>query len=320
MTEQVTLDELDRALLHGLDVDGRASFARLGEVLGASTQTVARRYRRLRSRAGLRVVGLTDPRLTGRQQWFVRLGVVSGAAADVAHALARRPDTSWVRLTSGGTEIVTIVETGPDDGHSLLLRDLPRTASVTSASAHQLLHLYHGGAHAWHGRADTLTDEQVRALAPAPVSSSSVGPGPVDDRLLALLRRDGRATVADLAAAAGVSASTAARRVAALRASGVLFLDVEIDAGLLGSPTSAMLFMAVPPARLDAVGRTLAGHHELAVVAATTGRTNLLASAVCADPAALHHYLTTRLALDVITSLESAPVLRTLKSVGPLRP
>jgi hypothetical protein len=32
----------------------------------------------------------------------------------------------------------------------------------------------------------------------------------------------------------------------------------------------------------------------------------------------LHRYLTTRLALDAVTSIETAPVLRTLKGAGPL--
>lgn len=320
MQEQLTFDALDHALLHALDVDGRAPFTRIGEVLGASTQTVARRYRRLRARAGLRVIGLPEPRLTGRRQWIVRLATAGGTAADVAHSLARRPDTAWVRLTSGGTEISAIVETTAGDDHALLLRDLPRTASVTAVSAHYLLHLYRGGPTAWRGRADSLTDAQVRALTPAAPTGTPVELGPADERMLAVLRRDGRAGYAELGAAAGISAATATRRIAALRGAGALFLDVEIDAGLLGSPTETLLFMSVPPARLDEVGRTLATHRELAVVAATTGRTNLLAAALARDPGELHEYLTTRLALDAITAIESAPVLRTLKSAGPLRP
>ncbi|WP_425480791.1 AsnC family protein, partial [Sciscionella sediminilitoris] len=36
------LDPVDSALVHALRIDGRASYARIGEVLGVSTQTVAR--------------------------------------------------------------------------------------------------------------------------------------------------------------------------------------------------------------------------------------------------------------------------------------
>lgn len=46
-----TLDPLDLKLLHALQIDGRAPFSRIAEVLGVSDQTVARRFRRLRTTA-----------------------------------------------------------------------------------------------------------------------------------------------------------------------------------------------------------------------------------------------------------------------------
>jgi DNA-binding Lrp family transcriptional regulator len=83
---------------------------------------------------------------------------------------------------------------------------------------------------------------------------------------------------------------------------------------------SAVLWMAVAPAHLERVATELATHRELAVVAATTGRTNLMAHALCTDTEDLHHYLTRRLAIDAITAIETAPVLRTLKTAATLRP
>ncbi|WP_405882567.1 Lrp/AsnC ligand binding domain-containing protein [Streptomyces sp. NBC_01136] len=96
-------------------------------------------------------------------------------------------------------------------------------------------------------------------------------------------------------------------------------LDVDMNDSLLGATAQALLWMSVAPAYLDEVARTLAGHAELAFVAATTGPTNLVAQALCPDPAALHTYLTRRLgALEAIRTLETAPVLRTLKAAGPV--
>jgi DNA-binding Lrp family transcriptional regulator len=140
-----------------------------------------------------------------------------------------------------------------------------------------------------------------------------------DHRLLAALLHDGRTSYTDLAAITGWTASTVARRLDQLRRSGALFFDVDIDANLFGITTSALLWMSVAPAHLDHVATTLAGHQELAVVASTTGPTNLLANVLCPDPEALHRYLTTRLALDAITRIETAPVLRTLKAAAPVR-
>ncbi|MEV5322939.1 MULTISPECIES: AsnC family protein [unclassified Nonomuraea] len=60
-----TADELDRRLIHALQLDARAPFSRIAEVLGVSDQTVARRYRRLRSAGLLRVVAVPPPDSTG---------------------------------------------------------------------------------------------------------------------------------------------------------------------------------------------------------------------------------------------------------------
>ncbi|WP_028936854.1 Lrp/AsnC family transcriptional regulator [Pseudonocardia spinosispora] len=312
------LDDLDRALVHALHIDGRATFSRIGSVLGVSTQTVARRYQRLRERASLRVVGLAGPHRAGRAQWMLRLTASPATAQTLAVALARRADTSWVKLASGGTEIVAIVDTPADSDHALLMHDIPRAASVTAVSAHYLLHIYLGGPTAWPGRLHVLTDQQRRDLTPG-LDHADGALTSADDALLAALGRDGRATHAELASATGWSASTVARRMAELRASGALFYDLEVDDSLFGATTKALLWMSVIPGRLDEVATALTEHQELAFVAATTGPTNLVADALCTDPAALHRYLVHRIGpLDGIRHLETAPVLRTVKAAGPL--
>ncbi len=108
-----------------------------------------------------------------------------------------------------------------------------------------------------------------------------------------------------------------ARRLAALRTRNAIFFDVDIDDTHFGVVTRALLWIAVAPAHLDHVGLALARHPELAFVAATTGPTNLVAQALCADPPALHSYLTGPLAtIDAIRTVETAPVLQTLKAAG----
>src|SRR5271154_6599255 len=95
--ESIRVDDLDRQLVQCLGVDGRASFSAIAEVLGVSDQTVARRYRRLRSAGVLRVVGLRYPSYSGYAGWFLRLRCVPGSGLAIAEALARRPDTAWIQ-------------------------------------------------------------------------------------------------------------------------------------------------------------------------------------------------------------------------------
>ncbi|WP_040738609.1 Lrp/AsnC family transcriptional regulator [Nocardia tenerifensis] len=314
-----TLDEVDRGLIHALHIDGRAPFARIGAVLGVSTQTVARRYRRLRTEAGLRVVGLPNMDGIGKAQWLVRLTTTTAAARTLAGSLAARPDTSWVKLVSGGTEILLIVDVplGAQTSRSLLLHDIPRTAGITGVSAHLVLHIYHGGPGVWHGHVNALNTAQQQQLRVEAAPPRQRELAPAETALLAALSRDGRAGLTELAAATGWSPATVTRRLTELRATGALFFDVEFDDALLGATTRALLWMSVTPARLDAVATALATHDELAFVAATTGSANLVAQAMCPDPAALHRYLTGRLgAIDAIRTLETAPVLATVKAGG----
>lgn len=165
--ESVILDELDRQLAHALQVDGRASFSQIAAVLGTSDRTIARRYQRLRSTGTLRVVGLPDAAALGHVDWLVRMRCTPDVAGPVSAALARRADTSWVSLLSGGTEITCITRTRQQtqDG-DLLLQKLPRTSRITSVTAHCMLRPV-AGTSGWPGRTAALSPAQIAALQPS---------------------------------------------------------------------------------------------------------------------------------------------------------
>src|SRR5580693_3339037 len=105
----IALDGLDRRIIQALYIDPRAPFSKLADVLGSSEQTVARRYRRLFDGHVLRVVGQLDSQRLGQSDWVVRIRCAPGSAPAVATKLAQHPDTAWVQLTSGGTEIFSTV-------------------------------------------------------------------------------------------------------------------------------------------------------------------------------------------------------------------
>ncbi|MFF4287794.1 Lrp/AsnC family transcriptional regulator [Streptomyces sp. NPDC001633] len=328
-----TLDDVDHGLVHALQIDGRAPFRLIGEALGVSESTVARRYRRLRSAGTLRVAGTLNGARLGHHAWTIRLRCTPDAAGPLATALAARTDTSYVHLLSGGTEISCSAQTPTaDESEALLLHKLPRTARVTSVSAHLLLDHY-ALPNTWAGPA-RLTREQTALLTPpgpladgADDAAGEAGPcggalvGPADRPLFDVLARDGRAGYPELAAAAGCSESTARRRVAALRRAGVLTFLVDIPPAALGFRAEARLWMSVRPSRLTAVAAAMAEHPEVSLVALTTGPTNLLAAVNCRDSVDLARYLTGRIAaLDAIRSIETAPVIRTVKRAGALLP
>ncbi|MGG2465026.1 Lrp/AsnC family transcriptional regulator [Streptomyces sp. RGM 3693] len=165
-------------------------------------------------------------------------------------------------------------------------------------------------------------DDTTAADADSPgAEGAGLAIGPVDRQLLEALSRDGRAGHTELAAAAGVSESTVRRRLTVLRRAGVLVFLVDVPPAALGFRTEARLWMSVRPSRLTAVAAAMAGHPEASFVAMTTGPTNLLAAVTCRDPLDLARYLTERIAsLDAIRTMETAPVIRTVKRAGALLP
>ncbi|MGV9576556.1 Lrp/AsnC family transcriptional regulator [Streptomyces sp. NPDC003509] len=313
--DSVALDVLDLRLLHALQLDGRAPFSRIADVLGVSDRTVARRFGRLRGSGIARVAGAPNSRRTGYAEWLVRLRGLPSATAPLARALARRPDTAWVTVLSSGTEIVSIFRVA-DEG-AAPLGALGRLPGITQVDAQRLLRPVMN--RRWIGRTSALTAEQIAALRPP----SEAGPTPVhltelDRRLLPVLAADGRAAYPELARRIGWSESAIRRRLEELRRTGVLELDVEIAPGLFGFSVQCLLWLAVAPARLARVAEALAADPEAAFVGTTTGSHNLITISICQDAGALHDYLTDRVCrLDGVDRMETALITSYTKRTAP---
>ena len=332
--ENIMLDEIDRQIVHVLTVEPRASFRTIAEVAGISDQTAARRYHKLSESAGLRVLGVVNGARVGWVDWFVRLQTTPGSADSIAEALARRPDTKWVNLASGGTEIICTVQAStPEQRDDLFLRGLPGSRRVVQISAHSILHNF--TPFAWQGIRQALSAEQLAVLSPGgttppgtpPILEGNLSPQtpsaprgellPEDEPLLAELSRDGRASHAALAAAIHWHESTVRRRIEELRRNRLLHFEVDVDSQGLGMNVSALLWLKVEPSRLDSVGRALAEHPEVPFAAATTGPANVVVTALFRDTQHLYEYLTGPLAsLPGVSSVETAPIIRTLKRTG----
>lgn len=341
--ESVTLDALDRRLIHALQLDGRLPFSRIAAAVGVPERTVARRYHRLRSRLALRVVGLVDGRRTGMLDWVVRVRCAPEAVETLAVLLARRDDTSWIAPLVGGTELTCMIRTPPpgDDGRRPFFEQLARTAGVREVGAACVLRPV-AGVGGWAGRMGALGEAEERLLLPPrpeptdpTVASDSTAPSdpadpadpaeavpvlsPADSALLRALSQDGRADLGRLATATGCSESTVRRRIGQLRDSGVLAFEVEIDPALFGYPIEALLWLDVPPAGLRAVAEALAGHQQVAFAALTTGPSSVFVMVECRSVSGLHAYVTEELAaLRGITRIESAVTQRRTKRAGPL--
>ena len=330
--KKLIFDQLDHQLIHALQLDGRVPFARFAELVGVSEQTVARRFRRLRTAGVVRVLGLVDPVALGESSWTVRIQSRPDAAVRLAEALAHRDDVSWVNLTSGGSEIICVARSRTSQQRDeLLLHKLPKTAQVIGFSAHAVLHRFDQPC-GWTSGLGQLDPAQT-----ASVLSQAIGGGvqsgntradpvlsaePVqltalDEALLAELAADGRAPVVRLAAVTGWTPSRVYRRMEELVQLGLLYFDADLALEPLGFRSQAFLWLTVGAADLQAVGTELAGHDVVTFAAATTGASNLIASVACRDNAHLYRYVTEGLgAIGALRQLEISPTLRRLKQGG----
>jgi DNA-binding Lrp family transcriptional regulator len=315
----VVIDVLDRRIIQALYLDPRAPFNRLSEVLGSSEQTIARRYRRLFDGRVVRVVGQINSQRLGRSDWAVRIRCAPGSAPAVATRLAQHPDTAWVQLTSGGTEIFSTIRSRDRQQRTpLLLSQLSVGREVVALEAYCLLHLYATGASP-PPDVPLLGPQEIDELsspvwASRPSERSDVRLQDADWPLVAALAEDGRAAYRQLATRTHWHESTVRRRVEELTSSGVLSFDVDLDADAIGIRSRALLWMSVAPAKLAQVGEALAARPEVPFAAATTGSTNLVAALLCRDDRSLYEYMTGELAaLDGISHIETAPVMRAVK-------
>ncbi|MGW8329926.1 Lrp/AsnC family transcriptional regulator [Streptomyces sp. NPDC055897] len=304
-------DETDQRLVQQLLRDARAPFARIAEAIGVSEHTVARRYRRLHH-MGLRIIGIPGTRHSGPTRWMLRVHCAPDAASKIADALARRADTSWVVIASGGTEIHCAVDThSTRERDALLLEKLPHTPRVASVQAHLILETFAGTSDIWYAPlpgTDSFHDTGDEPdTQPTPLDT-------VDTQLMAELAKDGRTPLSELARTLGRSPAGITRRLEHLRSTGALHLAVDYAPAYLGFNVLVRFWLHVAPGQLGTVGTALANHPEIPFVAATTGTSHMVATGMFRDTHELYQYLDHRIGtLPGVTSIETAPILREVK-------
>jgi DNA-binding Lrp family transcriptional regulator len=329
--ESADLDDLDRRILHGLHLAPRASFAVLADVLGTSEQTVARRYRRMHRDGIVRVLGVRRPEGRGETAWVVRVRCRPSGAPALARALAQREDVSWVSIGAGAVEVVCSVRSPTARiREDLLVERLPRSSPVLGVEVAMVMHGYvvELSEPTWLRALDdtqraALTErsasEPVPDPADGPPTYALLPPDAQDRALLARLAEDGRATYAELAAASGITAGAARRRLRALLAGGVVYLDVDVSPEVLGRTVAAHLWATVRPGDLDAAGRSVAELPGVDFAAAITGQHNLLVSVTSRDHRELYQLVTEGVgSIAGIVSLEVSPWGSVVKRAGTL--
>lgn len=307
------LDDLDRRLIEVLQCDGRVSAERAATVLGLDIRVVHRRWASLLGDGTVRVVA-APPRQGAGGVLLLRIQVLPGKLDAVTAALVSRADIPFVDVSASGNEIGAVLLAEPDHRNRLVFRQFPATAAVTSVVAETVLHVY-TDATDW--RLDALTvDERVQLTQPPPGDPAGAQLDDLDRSLAAELAVDARMSAATLAARTGSPESTVRRRLAALFRQRRLITHVSVDPERLGLTVDANLWIQLPPAQLDAAGRTLARHRAVHGALAVTGQHNLHLAVWLRDLEHLYRFITEDLAEFDISAIDTVLVGQAVKRPG----
>ncbi|HTI22530.1 MAG TPA: Lrp/AsnC family transcriptional regulator [Kutzneria sp.] len=135
------MDEVDRAILAVLELDGRLSNAELAARVGLSPSPCLRRVRRLEETGVIRGYrALVDPAAVGRGlRVFAGVRLLRHGRADVVafeRAVIRLPEVVHCHHVTGNYDYLLQVEVADlpayEDFHANRLAGLPSVASVTS--------------------------------------------------------------------------------------------------------------------------------------------------------------------------------------------
>lgn len=140
----------------------------------------------------------------------------------------------------------------------------------------------------------------------------------VDRKILTLLQRDGRMSLADLSMKVGLSPSPCLRRVRLLEKAGIINRYVAVlDQHAVGLPVSVFVSIKLESQReeaLDKFGKAIARWPEVLECYLMTGPRDYLLRVVVADLSAYERFLKQKLTrLDGIGSIESSFALEQVK-------
>lgn len=282
--ESRTVDEIDRELVHALQIAPRMSWATLGEIIGRSPAATAQRWQRLESR-GLAWLVAYESLGTHTAMAFATVTMDIDQRDSVIAALSS--EARVMALSEGAHAAQLHISVAADSLQALISEVLDRVAHVPGVQdvhARFVARLLAEGA-SW--RLDALSPTQQRQAhasaehtAPGAWKQSS---GPTFDeesrQLAHAFIRDPRARVAGLASELDRHESTVRRQLATLLHSGAVTVRCEMAYDVSGWPIERSWFLRVPDAGIAALTAIARDYRGLRLVALTIGDANIVITA-----------------------------------------
>jgi Lrp/AsnC family transcriptional regulator for asnA, asnC and gidA len=136
------LDDIDKAIIRELQIDGRVAYAQLGPKVGLSQAAARQRVQRLIENGVTQVVAVTNPLVLGfNLQAMIGINAAGDLRA-IAEKLAEVPELDYVVITSGRFDLLVEVVCADNEELLSLVTDVIRTVpGVRATEVFTYLHL-----------------------------------------------------------------------------------------------------------------------------------------------------------------------------------
>ncbi len=138
LADEVTIDDLDRKIVEKLTLNGRSSFTKIAKEIGVSTDTIIKRYYRLKKNNAIKVSIQINPNLMGYNSildFNIAFTTSSGLTDAVVESLTKIPDIIIITKTSGDYDL-QLTAMIRDIAHSFAIQDqISRICGITKIEA-----------------------------------------------------------------------------------------------------------------------------------------------------------------------------------------
>ncbi len=285
------LDEIDRRIIGYLQVDGRAPFSTIADVLALPDRTVSRRGQELLAQGAIQVTGLIERSAVARKEaMIVRITCAPGMNTIVATAMANLDESIFVYLTTGGNECLAEVFGSTAVITSIILNVIPGIPGVVNSTTYGCLKYYRTAAQ-WNPgilsdieRAKIIVDRVPRPIQEIELLAD-------DQLILETLSKNGRATFDQIARACGLTEPTARRKTAQLLDSGALSIHAVVNPASIGFNVECWLWIKCAPADVSRISKELILDNRVRYLATISGDYQILSEVTMANRKDLNTYL-----------------------------
>ncbi|RGE23243.1 Lrp/AsnC family transcriptional regulator [Leucobacter sp. wl10] len=310
------LDDLDRRILHALQIEPRVSWSRLATVLGSDSGTLARRWARLSEEGLAWITGYAADRLLA----LIEIQCEPVHRPAIAEQLSLDPSVMVLDHASGGRDLLALVlPRSFDELSSLVLNDLASVVGVRTMQTHPAGEtLIEGGS--WRLRS-LLPEEVARIPEPRPPRQRAARHVSDDVRraILDAVWEDGRIPVSVMAERSGISPQRISDGLATMRHDDVLRFRTDIARRATDWPVYAWYFIEAPSTVIEAARSTITSVPEVRLAFTSASRYNLVLAVWLRRLSDVNRFeLALERALAGVRIADRAVVLRTTRHMNRL--